>query len=352
MYVLLALGIGQTKPVVVFRMIAAGGVEEKMYERQIFKDGIRRTVFTEAKSVQRYFNRHELRKLFELADAGVCDVMVKVHDIKTDWSKYSFLLEHTGVVGLSRHEGFYDPADIQEEPESCESDQDSQNSLIRKTKRVLHPITNSPFELSRTQMQHTDIKVSASTIDKIQVGTSSIGKGGASSRFLPDVYEKRTNDTIEIDPSSGPPESYIQPVQSDAKVARAIQIDMLSGLPDRCDKPVRSDSNLMDIVEIDLSSGDSTINSDDFVETSEVELIDNTENRTLGDTSSHKVLEQNELSEGLQAASRLEPKSALKVLLNLLERAPEDIDNDLSRELHRRIALLSHSLGLLSPPQA
>lgn len=35
--------IGQTKPVQVFRLITAGTVEEKMYEKQVHKDGIRRT---------------------------------------------------------------------------------------------------------------------------------------------------------------------------------------------------------------------------------------------------------------------------------------------------------------------
>lgn len=36
-----AYRIGQKKDVVVYRMIMAASVEEKMYEKQVFKDGLR-----------------------------------------------------------------------------------------------------------------------------------------------------------------------------------------------------------------------------------------------------------------------------------------------------------------------
>lgn len=126
--------IGQTSPVVVYRLIAAGSVEEKMYEKQIHKDGIRRTVLdnlslakTNSNShdvpqrrleIQRYFDATELRKLFELGEPGVCKVMEKLQDnltaneIKEDWSSHDFLLSHPGVVGLSRHDGFYNRANV------------------------------------------------------------------------------------------------------------------------------------------------------------------------------------------------------------------------------------------------
>jgi hypothetical protein len=125
--------IGQTSPVVVYRLIAAGSVEEKMYEKQIYKDGIRRTVLgnlsltkTDSNSydvprrleIQRYFDATELRKLFELCEPGVCKVMEKLQEnltadeIKEDWGSHDFLLAHPGVVGLSRHDGFYNRANI------------------------------------------------------------------------------------------------------------------------------------------------------------------------------------------------------------------------------------------------
>lgn len=105
--------IGQQKCVVVYRLIAAGTVEEKTYEKQIHKDGLRRTVFGESTTVQRYFNRSELRALFTLAPSGVCDVMQKANSemkhlgMNTDFSDQSFVLSRPGVVGLTRHDFFY-----------------------------------------------------------------------------------------------------------------------------------------------------------------------------------------------------------------------------------------------------
>jgi hypothetical protein len=102
--------IGQTREVVIYRLIAAGTVEEKMYEKQIHKDGIRRTVFTTGASVQRYFVTDELSKMLSLAPAGECETMSKVQEIETNWSQQQFILSHRGVVGLSRHDGFYRPS--------------------------------------------------------------------------------------------------------------------------------------------------------------------------------------------------------------------------------------------------
>ena len=62
--------IGQKKPVFVYRLFAAGTVEEKMYEKQLHKDGIRRTVFSKNDNVERLFDSKGLRKLFTLAEPG------------------------------------------------------------------------------------------------------------------------------------------------------------------------------------------------------------------------------------------------------------------------------------------
>lgn len=50
--------IGQLREVQVFRLIASGTVEEKMYEKQVHKDGIRRAVVTSSgNSTARFFDR-------------------------------------------------------------------------------------------------------------------------------------------------------------------------------------------------------------------------------------------------------------------------------------------------------
>lgn len=55
--------IGQRKDVVVYRFITAGTVEEKMYEKQVYKDGIRRTITTTSGcATERFFDEDDLRK--------------------------------------------------------------------------------------------------------------------------------------------------------------------------------------------------------------------------------------------------------------------------------------------------
>jgi hypothetical protein len=97
--------------VLVYRLITAGTVEEKIYEKQIYKDGIRRTVFTECATIQRYFDRHELRRLFKLSEPGVCSVLEMIRreteHLNINWDRHSFVTRHPSVVGMSPHDGLY-----------------------------------------------------------------------------------------------------------------------------------------------------------------------------------------------------------------------------------------------------
>ena len=61
---------GQEREVTIFRLISAGTVEEKIYQRQIFKTAISNKVLQDARQ-QRLFSQKDLRDLFTLkADAG------------------------------------------------------------------------------------------------------------------------------------------------------------------------------------------------------------------------------------------------------------------------------------------
>lgn len=48
--------IGQDKAVMVYRLITCGSIEEKIYRKQIYKDGLFRTA-TESKNPHRYFTK-------------------------------------------------------------------------------------------------------------------------------------------------------------------------------------------------------------------------------------------------------------------------------------------------------
>nr|POE55692.1 protein chromatin remodeling 24 [Quercus suber] len=62
-----AYRIGQTKDVIVYRLMTCGTVEEKIYRKQIFKGGLFKTA-TEHKEQIRYFCQQDLRDLFSLPE--------------------------------------------------------------------------------------------------------------------------------------------------------------------------------------------------------------------------------------------------------------------------------------------
>ncbi|KAL7574811.1 hypothetical protein ACA910_010655 [Epithemia clementina (nom. ined.)] len=154
-----AYRLGQKKPVTVYRLIAAGTVEEKMYERQVHKDGIRRTVFgVEGESVQRYFETNELRELFKLAPAGVCQVMEKVHQVmhgqRLDWTGQDFVFSFDGVVGLSRHDEFYSISDSKKEDVTQKNafgggKEDTIRKFLGRSQRALQRTQNDKKQMHR-----------------------------------------------------------------------------------------------------------------------------------------------------------------------------------------------------------
>ena len=68
--------IGQTKDVVVYRLITIGGIEEKIYRRQVFKRGIGLQTIEHSNEDQKdneftkYFGDHDLFELFEFNADG------------------------------------------------------------------------------------------------------------------------------------------------------------------------------------------------------------------------------------------------------------------------------------------
>ncbi len=72
---------GQTKPVKVYRLVTTGTIEEKIFQRQITKQGLGGGVVgaagQEARSGQFHFSKDELRDLFTLRSDSSCDT----HDL-------------------------------------------------------------------------------------------------------------------------------------------------------------------------------------------------------------------------------------------------------------------------------
>lgn len=102
--------IGQQKNVMVYRLITAGTVEERMYEKQVHKDGLRRTLMTSSGcATERYFSTEELRRLFQLMPKGVSEMMTKLSQKdSTECTGYLLGLNtHQQVVGISSHDMVY-----------------------------------------------------------------------------------------------------------------------------------------------------------------------------------------------------------------------------------------------------
>ena len=77
-----AYRMGQTRPVVVYRLNTCGTVEEKVFRRQIFKGSLVRTTTTKAGGGLRYFSRNDLQALFTLGnpeESKTHQQLVEVH---------------------------------------------------------------------------------------------------------------------------------------------------------------------------------------------------------------------------------------------------------------------------------
>lgn len=106
-----AYRIGQKKDVIVYRLMTCGTIEEKIYRKQIYKDGLFKTA-TEHKEQTRYFSQQDLRELFSLPKLGF-DVsptqqqLLEEHDSQHTMSEFLKahvrFLETQGIAGVSQH---------------------------------------------------------------------------------------------------------------------------------------------------------------------------------------------------------------------------------------------------------
>ncbi|MEW5301956.1 MAG: hypothetical protein WDW36_004779 [Sanguina aurantia] len=108
-----AYRIGQTRDVVVYRLITCGTVEEKIYRKQVFKGGLSRTG-TEEGVQFRYFSQVELQDLFKVTDEGLAssETQRQLHALHASQRRASaqlqehltFLATLEGYAGISDHD--------------------------------------------------------------------------------------------------------------------------------------------------------------------------------------------------------------------------------------------------------
>ena len=82
--------IGQKKEVIVYRLITCGSIEEKIYQRQVYKESyIKQTINNEG-DLYRYFSSEQLKKLVYLHDTNESVTqkqLQKKHSAQRNWSK-------------------------------------------------------------------------------------------------------------------------------------------------------------------------------------------------------------------------------------------------------------------------
>ncbi|GAB2229071.1 hypothetical protein Droror1_Dr00023206 [Drosera rotundifolia] len=110
-----AYRIGQTKDVIVYRLMTCGTIEEKIYRKQIFKGGLFRTA-TEHKEQTRYFSQQDLRELFSLPKDGfdMSPTQQQLHEehshqitLSDSLKDHIEFLESLGIGGVSHHSLLY-----------------------------------------------------------------------------------------------------------------------------------------------------------------------------------------------------------------------------------------------------
>eukprot|EP00116_Pleurobrachia_bachei_P002279 sb/3462541/ len=107
-----AYRIGQTKHVTVYRLLTCGTIEEKIYRKQVFKDGITRQATGDSFDPIRYFTNQERSQLFEFASTDyseTCNQMEELHGAERNYSEemkmdLERVIEMKGVIGCSDHD--------------------------------------------------------------------------------------------------------------------------------------------------------------------------------------------------------------------------------------------------------
>ncbi|XP_071945347.1 DNA excision repair protein ERCC-6-like isoform X2 [Antedon mediterranea] len=149
--------IGQTRSVVIYRLITCGSVEEKIYRRQVFKDSITRQTTGDTKNPYRYFTRQELHELFVLDDPKVSTTQQQLEELHTghrvtdpDLDDHIAYLYSLGIFGLSDHDLMFSQEAAQESAESHENE----NTYIHETVQRAQTLVASECQLTQQIKEH------------------------------------------------------------------------------------------------------------------------------------------------------------------------------------------------------
>lgn len=115
-----AYRIGQDKNVIVYRLVTCGTVEEKIYRKQVYKNGLQRAI-TKKKAALGYFTKQELKALFNLDNGGQASETQKQLSqehasqcrFDEDDGEHISFLETLPLYGLSNHALLFNRGDAE-----------------------------------------------------------------------------------------------------------------------------------------------------------------------------------------------------------------------------------------------
>ncbi|KAM0847094.1 hypothetical protein ACQ4PT_055225 [Festuca glaucescens] len=151
--------IGQTKDVIVYRLMTSATVEEKIYKSQVLKGALFRAA-TEKNEQTRYFSQSEIQDLFSLPEQGF-DVSLTQkqlqeehgHPLDMDESlrEHIEFLEQQGIAGVSHHNLLFSKTEVL--PMLSENDALGRGADAKKTDECFAARTNTnsdiPEEINR-----------------------------------------------------------------------------------------------------------------------------------------------------------------------------------------------------------
>ena len=152
--------VGQKRNVVVYRLITAGTVEEKIYRRQVFKVSIFKQIAHSSKSLNnlsaagqsnknkdddpmRYFTQQDLKELFKLSDTKSSETQMQLDEMHSHQRQsdaeldenINFMCRIRGVVGISDHDLLFS----KEEMPTLGEDEEHQHAkmAVQRAKAVI-----------------------------------------------------------------------------------------------------------------------------------------------------------------------------------------------------------------------
>jgi hypothetical protein len=312
-------------------------------------------VFTEDTTVERHFDKDDLRKLFNLAPPGVCEVMEKVQKasrgLQGSWKEYDFALSHRGVVGLSRHDGFYSNKPDEEEDEketAFDGTATAAKKVLGRSQRALQNKKIKKVPVERTVVEiddddDDDDKENA-TIEIMSTSPASIDKHA-------DEVEVVNPPTPHVETGSGAIEEVVQVVDPPSP-RESIESEAIEWQQDVDPSTPRED---IESESIEWQQDVNPTTSHEDIESESIEWQQDMDPPTPREDIESESIIADEPKESVATmfqrvemlASSGYPKSAYKLLLDMLEYRYDDLDKEEKIEVHTQICLASSAMGLL-----